>query len=294
MAKKRTPPSRTTGRPKAPPDPRSWLLWGILGLVGAALVAVVIVALLPGSTKAPPKALGHVGERVPASLMKQLTSIPYQVWGPIGTAAAEPPQTIKPVAKVPKAPELLYIGAEYCPFCAAERWALTIALSRFGTLTNMHFMESSTSDVYPGTHTLTFYHSHYQSSYITINTVETTTNKLNQAGYYPTLQALTPAQSAIQAAYDKPPYTPSGDSDSIPFVLVGNKYLWIGAQYQPTVLSGLDWSQIVQDASHPTNTVGQSILSAANELTAAICATDGNRPASVCRTPAIKTAEGRL
>ena len=32
-----------------------------------------------------------------------------------------------------KKPELLYIGAEYCPYCAASRWPLIIALSRFGT-----------------------------------------------------------------------------------------------------------------------------------------------------------------
>ena len=31
-------------------------------------------------------------------------------------------------------PELFYYGAEYCPYCAAERWSVVIALSRFGTL----------------------------------------------------------------------------------------------------------------------------------------------------------------
>ena len=40
-------------------------------------------------------------------------------------------------------PEILYIGAEYCPFCAAERWSMIIALSRFGTFSNLHFMTSS-------------------------------------------------------------------------------------------------------------------------------------------------------
>ena len=30
-------------------------------------------------------------------------------------------------------PEMLYMGAEYCPFCAAERWAMVMALSKFGT-----------------------------------------------------------------------------------------------------------------------------------------------------------------
>src|SRR5215471_17073708 len=30
-------------------------------------------------------------------------------------------------------PEMLYIGAEYCPYCAAMRWSMAVALSRFGT-----------------------------------------------------------------------------------------------------------------------------------------------------------------
>ncbi len=277
------------GRPKAPPDPRAWMLWGILGLVGAALAAVVLVALVfPRSTKPTPKLLGHVGEKVPASIMRNLTTVPYKVWGPIGTAAAAPPQLVKPVAHVPKAPELLYIGAEWCPFCAAERWAMAVALSRFGTLSNLHLMQSSLTDIHPGTKTLTFYHSRYQSSNIHIAMVETATNT------HTALQAPTAAQAAIQAAYDKPPYVPSGSSGSIPFVLVGGKYLWIGAQYQPTILAGLSWSQIAADVKNPSSSVGQTILSAANELTAAICATDGGHPASVCQTPVIRGAESRL
>lgn len=289
---KSTPPKSKVsrpGRPKAPPDPRAWMLWGILGLVGAALVAVVLVALVVPRSAAPtPKLLGHVGEKVPASIMRDLTTVPYKVWGPIGTAAASPPQVVQPAGSVPKAPEFLYIGAEWCPFCAAERWAMTIALSRFGTLANLHLMQSSTSDVYPGTKTLTFYKSQYQSTNIHIAMVETETNT------YKALQAPTAAESAIQAAYDKPPYVPSGSSGSIPFVLVGGKYLWIGAQYQPTTLAGLSWSQIAADVKNPSNSVGQTILSAANELTAAICATDGSHPARVCQTPVIRGAESRL
>ena len=56
-------------------------------------------------------------------------------------------------------PELLYMGGEYCPFCAAERWAIAAAVSRFGTLSGLHFIHSSPTDVYPSTPTLSFYKS---------------------------------------------------------------------------------------------------------------------------------------
>ena len=46
-------------------------------------------------------------------------------------------------------PEILYIGAEYCPYCATERWPLAVALSRFGTFTGLRGIHSSATDVYP-------------------------------------------------------------------------------------------------------------------------------------------------
>ncbi len=48
-------------------------------------------------------------------------------------------------------PEVLYVGAEYCPYCAAERSAVAVALSRFGTLHGLGQTASSPNDVYdPG------------------------------------------------------------------------------------------------------------------------------------------------
>ena len=70
-----------------------------------------------------------------------------------------------------------YIGAEYCPFCAAERWALTVALSRFGTFSGLAGTHSSSTDVYPDTQTLSFYGSHYTSPYLDFQPVEETTNQ---------------------------------------------------------------------------------------------------------------------
>ena len=54
-------------------------------------------------------------------------------------------------------PLITYIGAEYCPFCAAERWAVAVALSRFGTFSNLSGTHSSDSDEFPDTQTLSFY-----------------------------------------------------------------------------------------------------------------------------------------
>ena len=63
----------------------------------------------------------------------------------IGTATALPTAVNGKVISVDGKPEVLYVGAEYCPFCAAERWPLMIALSRFGTFSGVGLTHSSIS-----------------------------------------------------------------------------------------------------------------------------------------------------
>lgn len=45
-------------------------------------------------------------------------------------------------------PTVLYIGAEYCPYCAATRWQMIIAFMRFGSFSGLEYMTSDPSDVY--------------------------------------------------------------------------------------------------------------------------------------------------
>ena len=58
------------------------------------------------------------------------------------------------------------MGAEYCPYCAAERWALVMALSKFGTFTDLQGTTSSATDTNPSTPTFSFYGSTYTSKYL--------------------------------------------------------------------------------------------------------------------------------
>ena len=118
-------------------------------------------------------------------------------------------------------PIVTYVGAEYCPYCAAERWALAVALSRFGTFTNLSATHSASNDVYPNTQTLSFYGSSYSSPYLDFQPVEEATNQVVN-GSYQTLQTPTAAQSALLAKYDS--------AGSIPFLDVANKYVVTGCQ----------------------------------------------------------------
>ena len=76
--------------------------------------------------------------------------------------SGQPPLTING-----KSPAILYYGAEYCPYCAAERWAMTAALSRFGTWSNLKITASSHTDVDAETNTFSFHGASFTSPYIT-------------------------------------------------------------------------------------------------------------------------------
>ena len=71
--------------------------------------------------------------------------------------------------------------------------------------------------------------------------------------------------------------------DSIPFIDVDNKYISVGASYDPGVLSGLSWSQIAGELHTPSSPVAQAVLGASNYLTAAICGATQNQPAAAAR-----------
>jgi hypothetical protein len=175
---------------------------------------------------------------------------------------------------------MLYIGAEWCPYCAAERWAMAVALSRFGSFTPLRGVHSSPTDVYPNTATLTFFGSTYTSNYLTFTPVEQQDVNRNL------LQNPTAAQKALWAKYEPP-------GDAYPFIDIGNRFV-ATTTYNPQVLQGLSWNQIAADLHNPSSAVSQGAVGSANLFTAAICKITGNAPASVCRAAPIPAIESRI
>jgi hypothetical protein len=259
-----------------------------VGLVVAAIAAMVVVKAA-GTSNPPASASSHIdatGSSGTGTADTGTTALSPQVVAALSVPAATLDAVGSPSGDVLPSrigngtvlngadgkPLITYIGAEYCPFCAAERWSLAVALSRFGTFSNLSGTHSSDSDEFPGTQTLSFYGSSYSSPYIDFQPVEEATNKPAGAGYQ-TLQVPTAAQSALVAKYD-----PSG---SIPFLDIANRYLVTGSSFSPQVLQGLSRGQIATELSDPDSAVAQAIDGTANDITAAITAVTGNQPSSV-------------
>jgi len=194
---------------------------------------------------------------------------------------------------------MLYMGAEYCPYCAAERWAMVVALSRFGTFSGLTTTHSASVDgqgqqeVFPNTSTWTFHNASYTSPYLVFQHVEENTNVPDSStGGYTNLETPTAAQNALISKYDNAPYS-KAQAGSIPFIDFGNKYMIVGASYTPQVLAGKSWAQIAAALKTPTSPIAKAVDGTANYITASICEMTNNQPASAC-TSAVKALEANL
>jgi hypothetical protein len=250
-----------------------------------AVIAVVVAFIVIKATQNSGSGTGSsTGTALPASVIKDLTQVPAATLNSIGagTVVAKSVNTISGTALTSNGkPEVLYIGAEYCPYCATERWAMVVALSRFGTFSGLRGIKSSPTDTDPNTPTVTFYKSTYTSPYLTFSPVETTTEDRNTPLQTPTAQ-----QNQIWQKYDS--------GGSIPFIDFGNKYLINAVTYNPAVLQGKTWAQIAAGLNVASNPIAQGADGAANMMTATICKLTKNAPSSVCTAPAIKTLQGQI
>ena len=261
-------------------------LWFVLGFVVVAVVAVIGVFVYLGSRSTG----GSVPAPKPAStsVVSEVTNVSPATLAAVGSGSSQVQNPLTPIKNGPPLvgstghPEVFYEGAEYCPYCAAERWGIIAALSRFGTFHNLSQITSSSTDVYPSTQTFSFYKSTYTSQYVDFLPLEVE----SQQGT--ALQVPTPAQQQIINTYNK--------GGSFPFVDVANKYTATGASYDPQLLQGLDAPTIAGSLSNSSSPVAQAILGTANYLTAAICEATNQQPTSVCSAapiPAIQQTLGK-
>ena len=275
-------------------------------IAGGAIVAVVAVVLsfvlLSGKSTTSTSSTSSSGASAPptgsalASVVTTTTTVPAATLDQVGAGqvSATPSAITGPPLTSGGKPEMLYMGAEYCPYCAAERWSMVVALSRFGTFSGLAAIRSAAKDgagqaePYPNTATWTFVNPSFTSKYLTFTPVEMNTNIPDPStGGYTTLQTPTAEQQALISKYD------AANNGAIPFIDYGNKYLSVGASYDPGVLKGLTWSQIATDLHNPASPVAKAALGTANYMTAVICKLTGDQPASAC-TPVVKSLQGKL
>jgi hypothetical protein len=271
-------------------------LWtGSAVVVVIAIVVAFVVIKVSSSNNSPSKgSAGVTGTVLPASVQKNITGVPASTLDKVGIGSilSYNPSPLQAVSNTPLTsggkPEMLYIGALFCPYCGAERWSIAVALSRFGTFTTpLRGFHSSPTDTDPNTPTLTFYQAKYSSPYLTFTPVE------NEDISHNPLQNTTSSQQAIWAKYDTS-VTDGVSSTGYPFIDFGNKYVLKDPNYDPGILAGMTWAQVAAALHNPNSPVAQAALGSANVMTAAICKMTGGQPGNVCTSAGVVAASAHL
>ena len=182
-------------------------------------------------------------------------------------------------------PQVLYVSAEWCPNCAATRWPLAVALSRFGTFTGLTTTYSSSTDQPSHLPTLSFRSSSYKSSYIDFD------GKEQVDGNNKPLQNLTTAEDAL---FQKFGGTTSQPQPGYPFIDFGGKWKQNGESYLSTVLSGMTPDQVASTMSDAKSKPGAAIQASADVFTAEICDMTGGKPTNVCTAAGVVAATTAL
>lgn len=170
----------------------------------------------------------------------------------------------KPLTSAGK-PEVLYMGAQYCPYCGGERWALAVALSKFGTFSDLKMMTSAEGNI----PTLSFESAKFTSKYLAFTPIELQ----DQQGK--PLEKATDAQMAMLKA----------NGGSYPFINFGGSYIQSGASLDVQVLVGEKQTDIAKSLSKTGDlqSVPTQVNSAAGSFIKAICSLTKGQPGDVCK-----------
>jgi hypothetical protein len=170
---------------------------------------------------------------------------------------------------------VFFLGAGFCPFCAAERWAVVEALKNFGTWENLPEDFSAEKDEkYLNIPTFNFPNASYSSRYVEFQAIETADrhfNAIDNGGRdpYGILENYNPDQI-------------------IPFTLIDGQFMQAGCGYSPKLFEGLDHDKVREQILDPPSALGSSIKNETAFLTALMCSTLKNYAEGVCSENNIK------
>ncbi len=289
------PARELTSAPAGRRFPRRFVALVLIGLAIVLLGALVIQRDASG-----PDGSSTVETFVPApaSTIMSLAAVPAKAFDTVGTdSPTVPVEALAPTgrhglwtaadASGSSKPVVFFYGAEFAPYAAAERWPLVVALSRFGTFTQLGEVQSSPSTAFADLSTFTFWQVKYSSPYLVLQSVERY-GALNPTGSrYLGLEAPDARQAAVVAAF-------THGSRTFGLVDVGGRWVLGGASFTPGALDGLTQSQIAGDLTSPASPLTQAVLASANQISAAICSVDHDRPGSVCHSRGVMEADRLL
>jgi hypothetical protein len=233
----------------------------------------------------------------PAQIGQLVTNVPAGTLNRVGVGDSRNPIT-SPAFGISRGdghftrggkPEIVTVELAWCPHCAANSWALAVALSRFGTLTGLgeintgtHFCKVAEDpcnlrplSCFPYTDGLSFLGAEYRSPYISFAAVvlqDVNGRNLEK----PTRRE----RHSLRAVHQR----------GAPALDVAGALGFGGSGYDPATLAHRTWSQIAGSLANPHNRIARHVDGLANLFTAAICRVTKGRPGSVCNSRGVRAA----
>jgi hypothetical protein len=270
-----------------PPTRTSRFAWGAVVVILVGVTALLVYTLTDTPTTLQ---VVHRVETAP-DVLRTLASEPVVTFDSVGVTAPDtgltPPTVVsgQPPMYSQEKPDVLFVGSEYCPFCAAERWPLILALSRFGTFSLLHDMESSTASVFPGLQSFSFFGASYTSPYLTFTGIEIYSDVPATNGVFTKISTLTSGQQALVAHYQS-----AGGAGTYPLVDIDNVMVSTTSGFSPAAILRVARPTIVSDLKNATTASSRAIVASANYLSAGICVATHQNPASICSSKGVRAA----
>ena len=153
---------------------------------------------------------------------------------------------------------VFFMGAEYCPYCAAERWAIVRALQKFGQWDGLkQTMSAARDEAFLNLPTYDFTNATYNSPHIEFASRETKDREFKP------LQKLLKTEEKLVRKFDP--------HKEIPFLLIGGRFVQTGAGFTPKIFIGHTFRQTETELKKIESEIRKTIDDEANMISALLC-----------------------
>ena len=153
---------------------------------------------------------------------------------------------------------VFFMGAEYCPYCAAERWAIVRSLQKFGQWEGLKQTISAARDEpFLNLPTYDFTKATYNSPHI-----EFVAREIKDREFKPLQKLLKTEEKLVRKFNPK---------KEIPFLLIGGKFMQIGSGFPPKIFIGHTFRQTETELKKFESDIRKTIDEEANVISALLC-----------------------
>jgi len=163
---------------------------------------------------------------------------------------------------------VFFMGTEYCPYCAAERWAVVRSLQKFGQWDGLRQTISAARDEpFLNLPTYDFTKATYTSPNIEFVARETKDREFKP------LQKLMKTEEKLVRKFNP--------KKEIPFLLVGGRFVQIGSGFSPKIFIGHTFRQTETELKKVESEIRKTIDDEANIISALLCVS--GLPPELCK-----------